>query len=144
MFSNLLVLDGYHGPFVGRHEVQTLVDQKNHWFWAHRISQIYQLSSETHLTPSADLPYASGSRSPCAFTPLDDDDEGECGVEHGKYVASSDDADDAAHGTVAERSLRCLPVCIAPNGDTPSRSWCLMAAHPIHYEPCARVACFVV
>ncbi len=105
MFSNLLVLDGYHGPFVGRHEVQTLVDQKNHWFWAHRISQIYQLSSETHAT--ADLTaYASGSRSPCAFTPLNDDEEVECGVEHGKYVASSDDADDATHGTVPERSLR--------------------------------------
>jgi hypothetical protein len=109
MFSNLLVLDGYHGPFVGRHEVQTLVDQKNHWFWAHRISQIYQLSSDTHLPSkaTADLTaYASGSRSPCAFTPLVDDEEGECGVDHGKYVASSDDADDAAHGTVAERSLR--------------------------------------
>ena len=109
MFSNLLVLDTYHGPFVGRDEVQTLVDENNHWFWAHRISQIYRLSSTSQDSDKAEYDYrkeyASGTRSPCAFIPLDDS---QLEIDHFKN-SGSDDADDCMGGIandVGERSLR--------------------------------------
>ena len=98
MFSNLLVLDTYTGPFVGRDEVQTLVDPNNQWFWAHRISQIYRLSTADQQ-PLIERGYGSGSGSPCAFIPLFDN-ESEC------KTTSSEDADDSVLANDSERSLR--------------------------------------
>ena len=98
MFSNLLVLDTYTGPFAGLNEVQTLVDSNNQWFWAHRISQIYRLSKAETLVALDRGDYGSGSRSPCAFVPLCDEENTD------NFVASTDDADDSV--LVDDRSLR--------------------------------------
>jgi hypothetical protein len=113
MFSNLLVLDSYHGPFAGNDEVQTLVDENNHWFWAHRISQIYRLSNNPDASVFSDrADYISGTRSPCAFIPLNDN---ELEYEHCNFSAIDDGEDHDLVGEISsyggERSLRSvLPI----------------------------------
>ncbi len=78
MFSNLSILDSYHGLFVSQNEIRSLVNSDNFWFWAHRLSQIYQLST-TEIPPENSsfidsAQRSSGSQSPCAFIPLGDDE----------------------------------------------------------------------